>query len=291
MTGFGRSDGTFGDMAWTWEVRSVNGRNLDVKFRTPPGYDGLEARIREACGKRFKRGSIQVSLSAKKDNANTTPLLKVNHELVEFYVREAKAYIATGEVARPTWDGLLGLRGVIETTDIVEADDVRAAREQILIAGLEQALDVLAQARLTEGAMLHKVFTDIFDKIDALSKSAINAADDQVRAIRDRVQKRATELLGEIPFDEVRLLQEAAALALKADVREELDRLASHVVDARALLDAGGDIGRKFEFIAQEFHREANTLTAKAAAIVLTRVGLELKATVDQLKEQSANVE
>jgi uncharacterized protein (TIGR00255 family) len=291
MTGFGRSDGTYADIAWTWEVRSVNGRNLDIKFRTPPGYDGLDLRIREACAKRFKRGSLQVSLSAKKDNASTTPMLRINHDLVAFYIQQGAALVSSGQIAKPSWDGILGLRGVVETSESVETDDVRQARDSALLDGLDIALDALVQARHTEGQMLGALFGSLFDKIEALSQAAVTAADEQVHAIRDRIQRRARELLTELPFDEARLLQEAAALALKSDVREELDRLSSHVVEARKLLSAGGDIGRKLEFLAQEFHREANTLTAKAAAIPLTRAGLELKATVDQLKEQACNVE
>ena len=291
MTGFARSEGVCVDVIWVWEARSVNGRNLDVKFRTPPGLDALEPRIREACAKRFKRGSIQVSLSAKKESPNTAPLLRINQEVLSFYLHEGQHLVEAGIVSKPTWDGLLTLRGVIETSDIVEAEDVKATREAAFIVWLDSALDGLQEARRTEGRSLHKLFTDIFDKIAAVSATAEAAAEDQVRAIRDRVQKRAAELLGETPYDEARLLQEAAALALKADVREELDRLASHVDEARKLLAGGGDIGRKLEFLAQEFHRESNTLTAKAAAMPLTRAGLELKAAVDQLKEQAANVE
>jgi uncharacterized protein (TIGR00255 family) len=291
MTGFGRTEGVVGDVAWVWEARSVNGRNLDVKFRTPPGMDSLEPRIREACAKRFKRGSIQVSLSAKKEVQSSAPQLRINHEVLAFYLHEGQHLVEAGTVSKPTWDGLLSLRGVVETSEVVEAEEIKAARDAAFVVGLEAALDALQDARRTEGRALHKLFSDIFDKIEAVSIIAGNAAEDQVRAIRDRVQKRAAELLGETPYDEARLLQEAAALALKADVREELDRLASHIEEARKLLNGGGDIGRKLEFLAQEFHRESNTLTAKAAAMPLTRAGLELKATVDQLKEQAANVE
>jgi uncharacterized protein (TIGR00255 family) len=291
MTGFGRSEGVVGDVAWVWEARSVNGRNLDVKFRTPPGMDSLEPKIREACAKRFKRGSIQVSLSAKKETQSSAPQLRINPEVLAFYLTEGQALIEAGTVSKPTWDGLLSLRGVVETSEVVEDEAVKSARDAAFIIGLEAALDRLQEARRTEGRALHKLFSDIFDKIEAVSIIAGDAAEDQVRAIRDRVQKRAAELLGETPYDETRLLQEAAALALKADVREELDRLASHIEEARKLLAGGGDIGRKLEFLAQEFHRESNTLTAKAAAMPLTRAGLDLKATVDQLKEQAANVE
>lgn len=291
MTGFGRSEGLTAEVNWAWEARSVNGRNLDVKFRTPPGMEALELRIREACAKRFKRGSLQITLSAKKESPTTAPNLRINHDVLNFYLREGQPLVEARIVAKPTWDGLLTLRGVVETSEIVEADEIKAEREAAFIAGLDAALDSLQEARRIEGRALHKIFSDIFNRIERVSGQAEAAAEDQVRAIRDRVQRRAAELLGDTPFDEQRLLQEAAALALKADVREELDRLASHVVDARKLLSDGGDIGRKLEFLAQEFHRESNTLTAKAAAISLTRAGLELKATVDQLKEQAANVE
>jgi uncharacterized protein (TIGR00255 family) len=291
MTGFGRSEGVAGDMAWVWESRSVNGRNLDVKFRTPPGFDGLESRIREACAKRFKRGSIQISLSAKKETASSPPQLRLNADVLNFYLKEGQDLIASGAVAKPSWDGLLSLRGVVETADMVEAEEVKVIRDAAIIAGLDEALDALSLARHIEGMMLGKLFGEIFDKIDAVSQVAEAAAEDQARAIRDRVQKRATELLGEVPFDEQRLLQEAAALALKADVREELDRLSAHAIEARKLLTGGGDIGRKLEFLAQEFHRESNTLTAKAAAMPLIRAGLDLKSAIDQLKEQAANVE
>jgi uncharacterized protein (TIGR00255 family) len=291
MTGFGRSEGVVGDVAWVWEARSVNGRNLDVKFRTPPGMEALEPRIREACANRFKRGSVQISLSAKKETASLVPKLQINQDILNFYIQAGRHFVEAGTVKKPTWDGLLALRGVVETSDVIEADDVKTTREAAIIAGLDIALDRLQDARRTEGEALYKLFSDIFDKIALVSKAAQAAAEDQVRAIGDRVQKRAAELLGDTPYDEQRLLQEAAALALKADVREELDRLASHVEEARKLLTGGGDIGRKLEFLAQEFHRESNTLTAKAAAMPLTRAGLELKATVDQLKEQAANVE
>ncbi len=291
MTGFGRSEGLVAEVNWAWEARSVNGRNLDVKFRTPPGMESLEPRIREACAKRFKRGSLQVTLSAKKEVNSTAPQLRINPDVLAFYIHEGQPFIEAGTVSKPTWDGLLSLRGVIETSDIVEADEIKAMREAAFIVGLEAALDALQGARRTEGAALHRLFTDIFDKIESVASQAADAAEDQVRAIRDRVHKRAAELLGETPYDEQRLLQEAAALALKADVREELDRLESHIVEARKLLSGGGDIGRKLEFLAQEFHRESNTLTAKAAAMPLTRAGLDLKATIDQLKEQAANVE
>ncbi|GBF57317.1 hypothetical protein PbB2_00982 [Candidatus Phycosocius bacilliformis] len=291
MTGFGRAEGQVGDVAWVWEARSVNGRNLDVKFRVPPGYETFEPRIREGCSRRFKRGSIQVSLSTKRDISQIGPLVRINQDMVDYYLSAGASLIAEGRVDRPRWDGLLQLRGVVESADIVEPDEVRLAREAALATGLEAALDGLHEARLREGDGLLVLFDQLLGRIAAITATAEAAAEAQVVAIRDRVQKRAGELLGDVPYDPQRLLQEAAALALKADVREELDRLAAHTEQARALLAQGGDIGRKLDFLAQEFHRESNTLTAKAAALELTRAGLDLKATIDQLKEQAANVE
>ncbi|MFN7746177.1 MAG: YicC/YloC family endoribonuclease [Hyphomonadaceae bacterium] len=291
MTGFGRAEGQAGDMAWAWEARSVNGRNLDVKFKLPPGYEAFEPKIREGCAKRFKRGSIQVSLATKRDTTNTGPMIRVNQDMIAFYLAEGHALIEQGKVGRPSLDGLLQLRGVLESADFVEPDEVKAAREAALTIGLDTALDALLAARQREGEGLFTLFDALLTRIETITLQAEAAAEAQVIAIRDRVQKRAAELLGDVPYDQQRLLQEAAALALKADVREELDRLRAHSGEARALLQHGGDIGRKLDFLAQEFHRESNTLTAKAAALELTRAGLDLKASVDQLKEQAANVE
>jgi uncharacterized protein (TIGR00255 family) len=286
MTGFGRAEGQVGDVAWAWEARSVNGRNLDVKFKLPPGYEAFETKIREGCAKRFKRGSIQISLATKRDSTNIGPMIRVNQDMIEFYLSEGQALIEQGRVGRPSLDGLLQLRGVLESADFVEPDEVKAAREAALIVGLDGALDALLAARHREGEGLFTLFNALLSRIEATTQQAEAAAEAQVVAIRDRVQKRAAELLGDVPYDQQRLLQEAAALALKADVR-----LRAHSGEARALLQQGGDIGRKLDFLAQEFHRESNTLTAKAAALELTRAGLDLKASVDQLKEQAANVE
>jgi uncharacterized protein (TIGR00255 family) len=291
MTGFGRAEGQVGDVAWVWEARSVNGRNLDVKYKLPQGYEHIEPRIREGCASRFKRGSIQVSLSVKRDPATQGLNVRVNHDMIAFYLAEGAELIAAGQAMPPRLDGLLQLRGVLETTEVTEADDVKTSREVAILDGLEAALDHLLTERRREGEGLFDIFTHLFNRMDELIGQAETAAEAQVLAIRDRVQKRAAELLGEVPFDLQRLAQEAAALALKADVREELDRLAAHRASAQALLTQGGDIGRKLDFLAQEFHRESNTLTTKAAAMALTQVGLELKALVDQLKEQAANVE
>jgi uncharacterized protein (TIGR00255 family) len=291
MTGFARVEGAHEDWVWAWEARSVNGRNLDVKMRLPPGLDGFEARVREGCARRFRRGSIQVSLNMKREAVAATPAIRVNADVVELYLKAARPHVLAREVSPPRWDGLLLARGVVEVEETPETEAAREAREAALTTGLNAVLDQLLSARREEGFALHVLFGGLFDTLARAVEAGVQAADAQVLAIRDRLHRRAVELLADIPHDPQRLAQEAAAAAMKADVREELDRLAGHVAQARQILLAGGDLGRKLEFLAQEFHREANTLTAKSATLDLTRIGLEMKAAIDQLKEQSANVE
>jgi uncharacterized protein (TIGR00255 family) len=291
MTGFGRSEGQIGDTNWVWEARSVNGRTLDVRLRTPPSFDALEPRIREACQKRFRRGSIQINLTVKRDPTSTQPVLTVNLDLVERLLTTGAPLIAAGRVAVPDWATLLQVRGVVEAAETAESDDQRSAREASILVGLSGALDNLLAARDAEGEALNAILIAAIDRIDSLTTTAGEEATAQVVAIKERVEKRAAELLGINNTDPIRLTQEAAALALKADVREELDRLSGHVSEARKIIAEGEGAGRKLEFLAQEFGREANTLGAKAATLALTRASLDLKQTVDQLKEQSANVE
>jgi len=291
MTGFGRSEGQSGDANWVWEARSVNGRTLDVRLRTPPGYDALEPRIREACQRRFRRGSIQINLTVKRDAASILPVLTVNHELVERLLAIGAPLIEAGKATTPDWANLLQVRGVIEVAETVESDAQKAAREADILVGLTTALDNLLAARDSEGEALGTILRAAIDRVESLTVTAADEAVAQVFAIKERVEKRAAELLGANNTDPIRLTQEAAALALKADVREELDRLAGHVVEAHKIIAEGEGAGRKLEFLAQEFGREANTLGAKAATLALTRASLDLKQTVDQLKEQSANVE
>lgn len=291
MTGFGRAEGACDDGVWVWEARSVNGRNLDVKLRLPPGLDGLDAKARDACQRRFRRGSLQLGLSLRRPNGAARPALRINEEVLAFYADAGARLVERGLAEPARWDGLLALRGVVETADEIDDEAGRASRDAALLAGLEQALDALEAARRQEGASLADLLAGLLDGIEAHAVEAESAAAAQVEALRERVARRAAELLGDAGADPQRLMQEAAMLALKADVREELDRLREHVRQARSLLAGGGEIGRKLEFLAQEFHRESNTLTAKAAALPLTRAGLALKAAVDQLKEQAANVE
>jgi uncharacterized protein (TIGR00255 family) len=288
MTGFGRAEGASGAWSWAAEARSVNGRNLEVRFRGPPGFDALERIAREAAQSRFQRGQITIGLQARR--AEAASAVKINREVLERYLALADELTGKGHALTPSADGLLGLRGVLETGEAEEAPELRSEIEAAMASSLAEALDGLKVSRLAEGATLGTVLAGLVDRIETLSLGAEAEAAEQGPAIRDRFERRLTELLGEAaPAD--RILQEAAVLAVKADVREELDRLASHVAAARSLMAEDAAAGRRLDFLTQEFMREANTLCSKSATTALTRTGLALKAAIDQFREQVQNVE
>jgi uncharacterized protein (TIGR00255 family) len=288
MTGFARVEGAHGAWSWAVEARSVNGRNLETRFRGPPGFDALDKAARDGAQARFQRGQLTVNLQAKRLEAGGAT--QVNIEVLERYLQAGGPYVATGMVAKPTLDGLLALRGVIDVREEVEAEEDRAAVEAAMVASLAQALDGLKDARFEEGAALEPILTGLVDRIEDLTVQAGVEAQTQPALLRERFARKLGELLGEAAPEE-RIVQEAAALAVKADVREELDRLASHVAAARALLASEVAAGRRLDFLSQEFMREANTLCSKSALTVLTALGLELKATIEQFREQVQNVE
>jgi uncharacterized protein (TIGR00255 family) len=287
MTGFGRAEGAHGAWSWAVEARSVNGRNLEVRFRGPPGFDSLERIAREAAQGRFQRGQLTIGVQAKRQDA--TGGVRINLEQLERYLAASSPYVATGLAAAPRMDGLLALRGVIEQET---ADDTEGAAEAeaAIAVSLGQAIAALEAARREEGAQLAPVLGALIDRVEVLTASAGALAADQPAAIKARFERRMTELAGEAVTQE-RIVQEAAAMAVKADVREELDRLAGHVQSARALLASGEAVGRRLDFLTQEFMREANTLCSKSALSTLTTVGLDLKATIEQFREQVQNVE
>lgn len=289
MTGFGRAEGAFGDWSWSVEARSVNGRNLDVRFRGPPGFDSLDRLARDGAQQRFQRGQVTVGIQAKRVEGSAA--IQINIEQLERYIAAGSAYVATGLAAQPRMDGLLALRGVIEAADASEDPEALAAVETAMAASLSQALDGLLQGRREEGQVLTRVLGTLTDRIDQLVTEAATLAEGQPQVIRDRFARRMSELAGDTPGLEERIVQEAAAMAVKADVREELDRLAGHVEGARAMLSGEGAVGRKLDFLTQEFMREANTLCSKSALGALTTVGLDLKATIEQFREQVQNVE
>lgn len=288
MTGFGRADGALEGWSWSVEARSVNGRNLEVRYRGPPGFDALERLAKASTQARLSRGQITIGVQAKRADA-ATGSLKINQAVLDHYLTLANALAEEGATP-PSADGLLGLRGVLEMPD--EADDVeaRAAVEAAIAVTLDQALDALKLSREREGSQLRPVIVDFINRIEAMVALAEAEAGAQTLAIRERFTRRMTELAPDAPGLEDRIFLEAAALATKADVREELDRLTAHVASARTLLDQLPS-GRKLDFLMQEFMREANTLCSKSATTPLTAVGLDLKAVIEQLREQVQNVE
>jgi uncharacterized protein (TIGR00255 family) len=288
MTGFGRAEGTHGDWSWSVEARSVNGRNLEVRFRGPPGFDSLERHAKAAAQARLSRGQVTLGIQGKRADPGAAAL-KVNQDILARYLTLANQLAEEGATP-PSADGLLSLRGVLEAPEEVDDPDARAAVETAMAASIDQALDALKLSRDREGSQLLPVVTDFIDRIAALTAAAETEAAAQTAAIRDRFARRMTELAPDAPGLEERIFLEAASLATKADVREELDRLAAHVASARTLLQQP-PAGRKLDFLMQEFMREANTLCSKSATTALTGIGLELKAVIEQLREQVQNVE
>ncbi|EIZ86423.1 hypothetical protein WYO_0991 [Methylobacterium sp. GXF4] len=286
MTGFARAAGTTGAVQWAWEVRSVNGRGLDVRIRVPAGYDGLGETARTALQKTLSRGQCQLTLTLTKPEQAAR--VRINEGLLASLAQAVARVPVPEGVAPATMDGLLGVRGVIEVEDEAGAETETFARD--LAEGVVRVVADLVEARRAEGRQLAEVVTAQVDRIAALTQAAEDNPARKPEAVRARLAA-AIEALGGTNLDPDRLHQEAMLLAGKADVREELDRLHAHVASARELLAAGGAIGRRLDFLAQEFGREANTLCAKANDISLSRIGLDLKAVVEQFREQVQNIE
>jgi uncharacterized protein (TIGR00255 family) len=289
MTGFGRAEGALGDWSWAVEARSVNGRNLETRFRAPPGFEALERVAREGAQARFQRGQLTIGLQARR--AEAAGAVRINTELLERYLQLGRPLIEAGKAGAPSLDGLLALRGVVEAGDAAVDPEAQAALEAVVAASVGAALNALAAARAEEGVALTGVLLGLLDKIAGLVTAAEALAADQPGVIKERFARRMAELVGEAAAVEERIVTEAAAMAVKADVREELDRLAGHVDAARVLICGDGAAGRRLDFLTQEFMREANTLCSKSALSALTAVGLELKATIEQFREQVQNVE
>ena len=290
MTGYARAAGTIGAVGWTWEARSVNGRSLDIRLRLPPGHDALEALVRAEAAKRFRRGNVSISLNLAR-NTTASPV-RVNREILSQMLSLAAEIADAPGVSPARADGILALPGVIERGEAEEGKDEIAAREAAMKAGLAEALDGLAEARAAEGGRLSVILAEHIAEIEALVAEACGLAAAQPAALRARLEAQVGGLVQATPaLSPERLAQEVAIIVAKADVREELDRLTSHVAAARDLIASGREVGRKLDFLAQEFNREANTLCSKSADVQLTRVGLDLKAAIDRLREQVQNVE
>ncbi|MEW6596482.1 MAG: YicC/YloC family endoribonuclease [Pseudomonadota bacterium] len=289
MTGFARIEGAEGAWSWSVEARSVNGRNLETRFRGPPGFESLERAARDGAASRFQRGQLNVALQAKR--AETAGALRVNLAAIESLLDQLEPLSTSGRAVAPSLDGLLLVRGVVEGGEGEDDAEARAALEAAMASSIAAALDALKAARLAEGAALAPVLTGQMDRIAELVRQAEVLAADQPATLKARFERRMAELLGEGGDYAERVVLEAAALAAKADVREELDRLAAHVTSARQLLASDAPAGRRLDFLSQEFMREANTLCSKSALTDLTAVGLELKAVIEQFREQIQNVE
>ncbi|MDP1874639.1 YicC/YloC family endoribonuclease [Phenylobacterium sp.] len=289
MTGFGRVEGAQDDWSWAAEARSVNGRNLDVRFRGPPGFETLDRIARDGAQARFQRGQITIGLQAKR--AESQAQVRINLDQAERYLAATAALVADGRAAPPSLDGLLALRGVIEVAETEPDPEVMARVTAAMMVSIAGALDALKLDREAEGAALQSVLSGLVDKIADLTRQAGALAGEQPEVLKARFARRMSELIGDPAGLEARIIQEAAAMAVKADVREELDRLSGHVDSARDLLRGEAAVGRRLDFLTQEFMREANTLCSKSALSALTAVGLELKAVIEQLREQVQNVE
>lgn len=294
MTGHADRSGTLGGVGWTWEARSVNGRGLDLRLRLPEGFEPIEAAIRSSAAAHLSRGSVAIVLRVSGD-ATSRSAPRVNEAaldaaLAQLAMVRARADAIGLELAPPSASDLLGLRGVLD------ADADPGATDPALIAAVADQfadlLDGLVAARRAEGAALGLVLSGQIDRIEAAVAAAQVAASRRGARVGEALRARVDAVLeAKAPVDPDRLAQELALIAVKADVREELDRLEAHVAAARALLVAEGPVGRKLEFLTQEFNREASTLCAKSGAPALTAIGLDLKVVVDQMREQAQNVE
>lgn len=291
MTGFARAQGAQGAWRWHWEVRSVNARGLDVRVRVPEGFEGLEQPARLLAGERFARGAITASLTLDADPARGS--VRVNMEALAQVLAALKQLEGmVPQAAAPSLDGILALRGVIDAQPPALNEAELAARDAAVLGSLAHALDSLKAARRDEGGRLDAVLRHHAERMETLVGEAERLAATQPEQMRARLNASLDDVLkSRAGVGEERLAQELALLLVKADVREEIDRLKSHLTQARALFAEAGAQGRRLDFLAQELNREANTLCSKSSDIQLTRVGLELKATIDQLREQVQNVE
>jgi len=291
MTGFARLEGHEGALAWVWEVKSVNAKSLDLRFRLPGGFEALEIPLRASVNQKLRRGSVTVNLAVTK--AAGAAGVRVNREALDAILGLARSLSQEFKtLAPPRIDGLLALKGVLESAEEIPDEATSERRFAILTASFERALERLAGMRVEEGARLERVLRARLDEIAVLVDQAEASAAAQPAAIKARLESLVKTLVDAVPaLPEERLVHEAALLIAKADIREELDRLKAHVAAARELLAEGEAIGRRFDFLCQEFNREANTLCAKSADLELTRLGLALKAAIEQLREQVQNIE
>jgi uncharacterized protein (TIGR00255 family) len=290
MTGYARAAGALPGVAFAVELKSVNGRGLDLRLRLAPGFDGLESDIRRLVGKSITRGSLTVTLTIDREGAEGRVV--VNHQALEAILDGFKWLQTRVEARKPSLDGILALRGVLEQHETSLSPEEEEALTAAILLTVEQAIAGLVVARRDEGARIAAILNERIDEIAALTKAAELHPGRSRDAVLARLRQQVADLSEASPtLSDERLAQEAVLLATKADIREELDRLAAHVAAARALVAGGGAVGRKLDFLSQEFNREANTLCSKSNDVALTAIGLDLKAVIDQLREQVQNIE
>jgi len=290
MTGFARSHGASGPYTFEWELKSVNAKGFDLRMRLPPGWDELEAFAKKRAGEMLSRGTVYANLNVKRANAAST--IRINEEVLSSIVKVAGVLAGKIDAVAPSIDGLLGIKGVIEVVEPESNEEEDQAAKAAAAAAFEQALQNLVEMRRREGATLGQILSQRMDEIERLAKKAEIAPGRKPEAIKARLAEQIAALLETSDrFDPDRLNQEALLIAAKADIREELDRIASHVSQAREMIGKGGPIGRRLDFLAQEFNREVNTCCSKSNDLELTNIGLEMKSVVEQFREQVQNLE
>lgn len=291
MTGFARAEGTSGRYRWAWELRSVNGKGLDIRMRLPQGMEGFEAEVRRLLGHYLTRGNVQVGLNVSVSENRVEAVL--NRDALDAVLRlRDELGTALVDPAPLRLDALLAIRGLVDFRETQDDEAVLAARDADILAGLEQAARALCDMRKTEGDALCRVLSDHVSNIQDLVQKVEADPSRQPEEIARKLVAQLAALLDASPsLDRDRLHAEAALLATKADLREEIDRLKAHVTAARDLLAMGGPIGRKLDFLAQEFNRESNTICSKSNAVAVTSAGIELKVVIDQFREQVQNLE
>jgi uncharacterized protein (TIGR00255 family) len=290
MTGFARAHGVSGAYSWAWELKSVNAKGLDLRLRLPAGWDAVEGPARSSAAQVLARGTVYGTLTVER--TGVSPVVRVNEPVLNAVLATIKGLSGRVDAAAPRLDGILSLKGVIEIIDEDESEEDRAAAEAAVIAGFHETLAELTAMRVREGAALAAILNQRVAEIAALAARADAAPGRRAEAIKARIAEQVAVLLdASNRLDPDRLHQEAILIASKADIREELDRLASHVAQAQRMIADGGAIGRRLDFLAQELNREANTLCSKSNDVELTNIGLELKSVVEQFREQVQNLE
>ena len=291
MTGYARNEGHNEHCSWTWEVRGVNGKGLDVRCRLPGGFEAMEAIVRDQVKKRLRRGNISLSLNIDWNSQGSA--YGVNQDVLNGFIAMLPELAKQAPDATPaSLDGLLSLKGVIESRDDGISEETRQELEKTLLASLDETLGSMLAMRGEEGARLGNVLSQQISTIEDLCNEAGKVSALRPEFIRKRLKEQVESLLEDVPsLSAERLEQEAALLMTKADISEELDRLAAHVSAARDLMGQDAAIGRKLDFLCQEFNREANTLCSKSGDVELTRIGLDMKAMIEQFREQVQNIE